>query len=189
MFSFRANANKMNVIISTILLLAQFANGAFQTSYESTRIAQNKHDGIIFQRMPISVSSFVQRRRNQQLYSFYNSDDDDDDTATSNEGVDWDSEWQKVVKNKDQPDKRPSGGKADVRVEGKSEVQISVEEALIEARSKIPKISIESLPTFRSLDGDFKFWIGVLIVVSIGLSLLQGAGVSSTYNNDSFLLE
>merc|ERR1712161_22643 len=117
------------------------------------------HDGIVFRRMPISVSSLVQRRRNQQLYSFYNSDDDDDDdTATSNEGVDWDSEWQKVVKNKDQPSKRP-------------------------------KISIESLPTFRSLDGDFKFWIGVLIVVSIGLSLLQGAGISSTYNNDSFLLE
>jgi len=180
----------MNIIISTILLLSQFANAAFQASYATTKIAQNKHDGIVFRRMPISVSSLVQRRRNQQLYSFYNSDDDDDDdTATSNEGVDWDSEWQKVVKNKDQPGKRPSGGKADVRVEGKSEVQISVEEALIEARSKIPKISIESLPTFRSLDGDFKFWIGVLIVVSIGLSLLQGAGISSTYNNDSFLLE
>lgn len=66
--------------------------------------------------------------------------------------IDWDTEWKKVVEDKDQPKERP--GKDFY----KSEAEISAikvankaQEQLVEAASKIPTV-----PSFNSLKGDWK---------------------------------
>lgn len=93
--------------------------------------------------------------------------------------VDWDAEWKKVVENKDQPLRRPKGN-------DKSDAEIAVTKAVNKASKSISdvtgRISIPEAPkmnasSMANLTGDWKFWIAVLVVISVGSSLLAGGGV------------
>lgn len=99
--------------------------------------------------------------------------------------IDWDKEWSKVVSNKDQPVERP--GKDFY----KSEAEISAIKAANKASEKVVKAAsnIPSVPSFATLKGDWKFWIGLLAIVSVGLSLLSASGQQQMYSsNDSFYI-
>jgi len=88
--------------------------------------------------------------------------------------VDWDAEWKKVVQ---------SGGTT--RTENrpgkdyyKSEAEIAAIRAANAATEKVNKVasSIPALPSWNELKGDWRFWIGVLALLSVGTSLLAAAG-------------
>ena len=87
--------------------------------------------------------------------------DDSDDMVGREEGegegeysgpVDWDEEWKKVVKNKDQPAERPG------RDFYKSEAEIAAIQAANKAQKGVMKAASKIPPTasFNSLKGDWK---------------------------------
>jgi len=94
--------------------------------------------------------------------------------------VDWDAEWKKVVNEQDQPSQRPGKYKSEAEIaviKATNKVAKNVYDASREAKKNIP-----SAPSIRSLQGDWKFWIGILLVVSFGLSILS----ATSPTNDSF---
>jgi hypothetical protein len=99
-------------------------------------------------------------------------DDLDLDNSEYTGDIDWDAEWKNVVKNKDKPQQRP----------GKEFYKSEAEVAAIRAANKAAeqanktKSSIPEIPSFRSVKGDWKFWIGVIALVSVGLSVLSASG-------------
>lgn len=98
--------------------------------------------------------------------------------------VDWDAEWKKVVEDRDQPKERPGNYKTQAEIaaiKATNKVAKNVYDASREAKAKLPSAS-----SFRSLQGDWRFWIGILLIVSFGLSLLSAT--SSTTVNDSFYI-
>lgn len=85
--------------------------------------------------------------------------------------IDWDSEWKKVVQNE---------GKANSPRPGqdfyKSEAEIAAIKATNKAAAKASEVTssvTNKLPQLNSFTGDWKFWIAVLVIVSIGLSVLS----------------
>lgn len=100
------------------------------------------------------------------------------------ENVPGDAEWKKVVEDRDQPAERPGKYKTQVEVaaiKATNKVAKNVYEASREAQSKLP-----SAPSIRSLQGDWRFWIGILLVVSFGLSILSAT--SSTPVDSSYYI-
>jgi hypothetical protein len=100
--------------------------------------------------------------------------------------VDWDAEWKKVLANKDQPKERP--GKDFY----KSEAEIKAIKVANKASEKVVKVasSIPSLPSFDSVKNDWKFWVGILAVVSIAFSLISASGqpAQMASGGDSFYI-
>lgn len=86
--------------------------------------------------------------------------------------VDWDAEWKKVVKSEG----KLSGGKERPGSSFyKSEAEIAAIKTANAASKKVAEATStvsNALPDIRSLSGDWKFWIGILALVSIGLSVL-----------------
>lgn len=98
--------------------------------------------------------------------------------------VDWDAEWKKVVQNRDQPNQRPGKYKSQAEIaaiKATNKVAKNVYDASREMKSSMP-----AAPSMRSLQGDWRFWIGILVVVSFGLSILSAT--SSTPVNESFYI-
>jgi hypothetical protein len=98
--------------------------------------------------------------------------------------IDWDSEWKKVVANKDQPLERP--GKDFY----KSEAEIAAIKAAKKAQEKVADVAsnIPSVPSFDTLKGDWKFWIGVLAIISVGFSVISASGTATSYNGNSYYI-
>jgi hypothetical protein len=108
--------------------------------------------------------------------------------------VDWDGEWKKVVskQSKESSGSSSSGssskGKSTSDRPGKdyykSDAEIAAIRAANQAQLQIGKVASKvnisipkSLPTsMRSLQGDWKFWIGALALISVGISLLSAVG-------------
>lgn len=98
--------------------------------------------------------------------------------------VDWDSEWQKVVENRDQPSERPGKYKTQAEIsaiKATNKVAKNVYDATKEMKSNMP-----SAPSIRSLQGDWRFWIGILVIVSFGLSILSATSAPPV--NESFYI-
>ncbi|KAL3785759.1 hypothetical protein ACHAW5_003601 [Stephanodiscus triporus] len=98
--------------------------------------------------------------------------------------VDWDAEWKKVVQNRDQPTQRPGSYKSPVEIaaiKATNKVAKNVFDASQDMKSSLP-----SAPSIRSLQEDWRFWIGIIVIVSFGLSILTAT--SSTPVNDSFYI-
>lgn len=96
--------------------------------------------------------------------------------------VDWDDEWKKVVQDRDQPVERPGKYKSQAEIatiKATKKVAKNVYDASQEAKAKLP-----SAPSIRSLQGDWRFWIGMLLIVSFGLAALSAT--SQVPTNDSF---
>jgi len=97
--------------------------------------------------------------------------------------VDWDDEWKKVVQERGQPVKRPGQYKSEAEIaaiKATNKVAKNVYSATQEAKAKLP-----SATSFRSLQGDWRFWIGILLIVSFGLSTLSA---TSGPSNESFYI-
>jgi hypothetical protein len=98
--------------------------------------------------------------------------------------VDWDAEWKKVVQNRDQPTQRPGSYKSPVEIaaiKATNKVAKNVFDASQDMKSNLP-----NAPSIRSLQGDWRFWIGIIVFVSFGLSILTAT--SSAPANDSFYI-
>ncbi|KAL3788174.1 hypothetical protein ACHAWO_011755 [Cyclotella atomus] len=103
--------------------------------------------------------------------------------------VDWDAEWKKVVENKDQPAKRPNpvSDRSILEIEAtvaKNKVKRAVAKNVFEAKEEMRR-SVSGF-SWRSLQGDWKFWIGIIVVISFGLSILSVSG--TTQANESFYI-
>lgn len=95
----------------------------------------------------------------------------DDEKVGYSGTVDWDAEWKKVVENGDTLKKdRPSPYKSDA--------EIAAIRAANKARAETIKVVSEmpSAPSFDDVKSDWKFWVGVLAVISIGTSLWSASG-------------
>jgi hypothetical protein len=79
--------------------------------------------------------------------------------------VDWDAEWKKVVKNKDQPRDRPGTEFY------KSDAEVSVTKVVNRAADTVRKTSMQ-IPPVSSLTGDWRFWIGILVFVSVASAVI-----------------
>jgi hypothetical protein len=79
--------------------------------------------------------------------------------------VDWDAEWKKVVKNKDQPRDRPGTEFY------KSDAEVSVTKVVNRAADTVRKTSMQ-IPPLSSLTGDWRFWIGILAFVSVASAVI-----------------
>jgi len=95
--------------------------------------------------------------------------------------IDWDAEWKKVVTNKDQPKERPGQYKTELEIAA-TKAKVAAEKTLVSVQQETRKMT-----NFNSLKGDWKFWIGVLAIISVGTSLISAAGQTS-YSNDSFYI-
>jgi hypothetical protein len=114
--------------------------------------------------------------------------------------VDWDAEWKKVVANEGKGSKTGGGGGgggSPVERPGKdyykSEAEIAAIKAANAATGKIVDVSktvSNALPDIRSLSGDWKFWIAILALVSVGLSVLSAPGnvVPTGLQGDSYYI-
>mmetsp|Transcript_36367 Transcript_36367/g.61987 ORF Transcript_36367/g.61987 Transcript_36367/m.61987 type:complete len:174 (-) Transcript_36367:415-936(-) len=152
--------------------------------------------------MPIGVASFQLHRSApltarataaRPITSLYNDNQnkesdiprDEEIVGEQYEGsVDWDAEWKKVVQDRDQPAQRPGNYKSQAEIaaiKATNKVAKNVYDASREAKNSLP-----SAPSIRSLQGDWRFWIGMLLIVSFGLSILSAT--SSAPVNDSFYI-
>ena len=100
-------------------------------------------------------------------------------SSSQNDEVDWDSEWKKVVQNKNQPPTRPGSNyyKNDVqRAIGKGTRQ--VQESVV--KNVLPTIQkSRNQFSFSSLKNDAKFWFAILAAISIGSAVLSAANFST----------
>lgn len=74
--------------------------------------------------------------------------------------VDWDAEWKKVVKNKDQPSERPKG----VNDYAKSDIEIAALRTKNKVESQIRGIEVPSFKgvSMSSLQGDWKVRFAII---------------------------
>ena len=112
-----------------------------------------------------------------------------EESAEYTGSVDWDAEWKKVVQSEgklENNQERPGQGYY------KSEAEIQAIKAANEASKKISEASssvTSALPDFRSLSGDWRFWIAILALVSVGLSVLTApSNVSTGLQGDSYYI-
>jgi hypothetical protein len=96
----------------------------------------------------------------------------EEDSAAYKGDIDWDGEWKKVVAKQNMPQKRPGKDfyKSDAEIAAIRAANLATEQAN-KVASNIPQV-----PEWRSLQGDWKFWVGLLAIVSVGFSLLSAAG-------------
>ena len=104
-------------------------------------------------------------------------------TTLSNVGsVDWDAEWKKVIEDRDQPKQRPGQYKSQVEIEAIKATN-KVAKNVFQASQEVKSNTVQN---WSSLKGDWKFWIGILVIVSFGLSILTATSVQPA--NESFYI-
>lgn len=116
-----------------------------------------------------------------------NDDFPPDESADYSGNVDCDAEWKKVVA---KDGKLDGGEERPGKDFYKSEAEIAAIKAANTATKKVSEAGStvgDMLPDVRSLSGDWRFWIGVLALVSVGLSLLTApSDISTGLQGDSF---
>jgi hypothetical protein len=105
--------------------------------------------------------------------------------------VDWDAEWKKVVESER---KTPAGDRPG-KDYYKSESEIAAIKVANKATEQATGVATQianSIPDFKTLSGDWRFWIAILAIVSVGFSLLsapQGMAPSNlVQNGDSYYI-
>ena len=113
-----------------------------------------------------------------QLLSSPNNDFDSDfpppkDNDETNNGVDWDAEWKKVVANKDQPKQRPGQDfyKSDAEIVVTKTVNRSIETVQKQVAAA-KKDLLPSITNTAALTNDWRFWIAILAFVSVATAVL-----------------
>lgn len=95
--------------------------------------------------------------------------------------IDWDSEWKKVVQSEG---RLPTGESRPGSEFYKSEAEIAAIKAANKAAAKASEVTssvANKLPQLKSFTGDWKFWIAVLAIVSVGLSVLTAPPQTGSY--------
>jgi hypothetical protein len=146
---------------------------AAQSFAFSARIRQRNLVTVTIQRSmrspPLSPLIMFAKQGEEESFSDLPPEELSDEYTGS---VDWDAEWKKVVANEGKLENgkgRPGQGFY------KSEAEIQAIKAANAASEKLSEAGtsvFNALPDFRSLSGDWRFWIAILAMVSVGLSLL-----------------
>jgi len=139
----------------------------------------------------ISFSQMKSTKSNNEFNDFPDFPNNEEEITTpiggenikNDSDVDWDAEWKKVVKNKDQPSERPKG----INDYAKSDIEIAALRTKNQVESKLRDIEVPSF-RFDSLKGDWKFWIGILALISVGSSLIAASGQSQIVTNGSYYI-
>lgn len=96
-----------------------------------------------------------------------------DDNVSYNSDIDWDGEWKKVVANQ-KLDSSSRPGKDFY----KSDAEIAAIRAANQATESVARAAAQ-VPTWKAVQGDWKFWIGILALLSVGTSLLSAGTMSA----------
>mmetsp|Transcript_29124 Transcript_29124/g.62415 ORF Transcript_29124/g.62415 Transcript_29124/m.62415 type:complete len:174 (-) Transcript_29124:207-728(-) len=170
------NLNRLNILSLLLAICATTALGFAPTSRN-------------FVQFPSPVNNKCYSSQSPALFLVSgNNDDFPPDESTEYSGsVDWDAEWKKVV---EKDGKLDSGDERPGKDFYKSEAEIAAIKAANTATQKAAEAGssvANSLPDVRSLSGDWRFWIAILALVSVGLSLLTApTDISSGLSGDSF---
>lgn len=73
----------------------------------------------------------------------------------------------------------------------KSDAEITAIKAANKASEKVAQVAsgIPSVPSFDSVKNDWKFWVGILALVSVGVSLISASGQTQMASSgDSFYI-
>ena len=168
----------MNHLLSTLLL--------------AVAICVTTTSGFVQPTSPLKQSSpSVSQGKSSALFVTSGDNNDDDfppDESTEYSGsVDWDAEWKKVV---EKDGKLDGGAERPGKDFYKSEAEIAAIKAANQATKKVSEAGssvANSLPDFGSLSGDWRFWIAILALVSVGLSLLSApTDITAGLSDDSF---
>jgi hypothetical protein len=137
--------------------------------------------------------AFLQQQQQVQplvatvVCSTFNDDDNSDFPPEEDKytgSVDWDAEWKKVVKNQARAGTSTTTNQERPGKEFyKSEAEIAAIRAANQAQTKVSAFVspvankvLNGVPDWNTVKGDWKFWVGVLAVISVGTSLLAAAG-------------
>mmetsp|Transcript_17226 Transcript_17226/g.23689 ORF Transcript_17226/g.23689 Transcript_17226/m.23689 type:complete len:169 (-) Transcript_17226:461-967(-) len=164
-------------LITTYLLALTAITSAFQTITPPAREYSISNP-------PLAFSTTITHVTRSKRLSAKDGDGDDYESD-----IDWDAEWKKVVENKDQPSTRP--GKDFYKSETEIKVIQATNKAVEGAQQQIKQVQKKVViqpPNIRSLQGDWKFWIAILAIISVGTSLIAASGQTQTYTNDSFYI-
>lgn len=134
----------------------------------------------------LCMSSFVDPPSPEDPESSSN-DADDIEFESS---VDWDAEWSKVVRGDQDSVKRPSGrAKTDVEIVALRAKKTAADQVLkVKGEARNLKNQVKRQANWRSLQGDWKFWVGVLAIVSVATSLISASGQTISNNDPSFYI-
>eukprot|EP00542_Grammatophora_oceanica_P013384 CAMPEP_0194042414 /NCGR_PEP_ID=MMETSP0009_2-20130614/14188_1 /TAXON_ID=210454 /ORGANISM="Grammatophora oceanica, Strain CCMP 410" /LENGTH=119 /DNA_ID=CAMNT_0038686249 /DNA_START=153 /DNA_END=512 /DNA_ORIENTATION=+ len=86
--------------------------------------------------------------------------------------VDWDAEWKKVVENPDSAN-RPKGK---YKSQAETKAIKTLNKGIRAVDDKLADIPPIEVPSWNSIKGDWKFWIGVIAVISVLSSVVGGMG-------------
>jgi hypothetical protein len=136
------------------------------------------------------VASKISTRVSSSSVRAIKSDESDfpPEDEESDSSVDWDSEWKKVVRNEgrlDGGESRPGNNFY------KSEAEMSAIKATNKAAKQATEFTssvTDNIPQMSSLVGDWKFWIGIIVIVSVGVSVLSAPPASSSIPSGNFFI-
>jgi len=168
---------KFNLITASMALLLLVASPTIVSSFQLHRSAPTIGRSITSDNALRPFSSRLRSEPNNR---------EDEIIGDKYEGsVDWDAEWKNVVNDQNQPKQRPGNYKSQpeiAAIKATNKVAKNVYDA-----SKEMKASLPAAPSIRSLQGDWRFWIGIIVIVSFGLSILTATSIQ-TPANDSFYI-
>lgn len=165
-------------LITNCLLLLLSTTTAFQLHHRTTPSAQT-----------------LSRHPLPPLHLSQNQEETEEDligSPTYQSSIDWDAEWKKVVNDIDQPKDRPKDPtllemKANVAKSQVKRVKGTVARNMFDVSEEMKrKVGGVGMPSWTMLQGDWRFWIGIIAVISFGLSILSVSGTSQA--NESFYI-
>jgi len=139
---------------------------------------------------PFKKWSSLQFPSSPALFVVKGDENDDfppDESMDYSGSVDWDAEWKKVV---EKDGKLDSGAERPGKDFYKSEAEVVAIKAANTATKKVAEAGssvADALPDIRSLSGDWRFWIAILALISVGLSLLTApTEITAGLSDDAF---
>jgi hypothetical protein len=175
--------NQTATAATLLLILAASTASAFYPTSPHSLMGRCGGGGTGINRVSIGGAVLLhlgqQHARNtMQLLSSPNNDFDSDfpppkDNDETNNGVDWDAEWKKVVANKDQPKQRPGQDfyKSDAEIVVTKTVNRSIETVQKQVAAA-KKDLLPSITNTAALTNDWRFWIAILAFVSVATAVL-----------------
>ncbi|CAJ1949410.1 unnamed protein product [Cylindrotheca closterium] len=150
-------SQQLAILVSTILFLQLGSSFGFRSSMSpATRM------------IPSTRSS------KSAMYGVINEESDfPPEEGGYDSSIDWDSEWKKVVQSEG---KLSTGESRPGQEFYKSEAEIAAIKAANKAAARASEAAssvTNKLPQLSSFSGDWKFWIGVLAIISVGLAVLS----------------
>jgi hypothetical protein len=178
----------LQVILAVVL--AASSTSAFSARIQNVAWRSQSTAPETMRTTSFQSSTGKRRNRSATVLLLVDGDMPPEESTEYTGSVDWDAEWKKVVANEG---KIKGGVERPGKDFYKSEAEIAAIKAANSATEKIVDVTASvsnALPDIRSLSGDWKFWIAILALVSVGLSVLTAPGnvVPTGLQGDSYYI-